>query len=80
MLSIFPTQFQVTCTCHAGYADNAGSCLDINECDSDPCDPNDTCLNNDGGFECSKFNQFHFTTKSQQYYILSYLIYKNIIN
>jgi hypothetical protein len=42
------------CKCKSGYAYIASlnSCVDINECDQDPCDSNSTCVNTDGSFLC----------------------------
>ena len=40
------------CTCHSGYIGDGDTCLDIDECLSDPCDKNATCTNNNGSFSC----------------------------
>ena len=41
-----------TCTCHSGYTGDGDTCLDIDECLSDPCDENAVCTNNNGSFSC----------------------------
>eukprot|EP00118_Oscarella_pearsei_P024457 m.306112 g.306112 ORF g.306112 m.306112 type:complete len:2176 (+) comp40977_c0_seq1:115-6642(+) len=38
--------------CPAGQRDVSGSCVDINECASNPCQNGATCLNGDNKFEC----------------------------
>ncbi|KAK2158430.1 hypothetical protein NP493_1797g00012 [Ridgeia piscesae] len=43
-----------TCSeCPKGfYADDGETCIDINECDSTPCDSHGTCVNTPGTFRC----------------------------
>ena len=46
------TQGSFECTCHSGYTGDGDTCLDIDECLTDPCDENATCTNNNGSFSC----------------------------
>ncbi|XP_064183749.1 latent-transforming growth factor beta-binding protein 2-like [Anguilla rostrata] len=49
-----PVQTGYTCHCHPGYQLNAlqTKCLDVNECDSDPCGGKGHCLNSLGSYTC----------------------------
>ena len=40
------------CTCSSGYSGDGHTCLDIDECLSDPCVENANCTNNNGSFLC----------------------------
>ncbi|XP_028839991.1 latent-transforming growth factor beta-binding protein 3 isoform X3 [Denticeps clupeoides] len=41
------------CQCHAGFQPHRKSCVDVNECDSDPCGHNrGTCINTIGSYRC----------------------------
>ena len=46
------TQGSFECTCHSGYTGDGDTCLDVDECLTDPCDKNATCTNNNGSFSC----------------------------
>ena len=46
------------CTCSSGYTGDGHTCLDIDECLSDPCDESATCTNNNGSFSCHCDNEF----------------------
>ena len=44
----------VGCICADGYTgSDEGSCVDVDECPSAPCDPETTCTNTPGSFVCS---------------------------
>lgn len=40
------------CTCNGGYTGDGVTCIDVDECLSNPCDKNATCNNTDGDFFC----------------------------
>ena len=44
-----------TCGCLAGYTDNGSGCMDVNECDSNPCSADETCHNYSGGYFCHRY-------------------------
>lgn len=41
------------CRCDVGFGWNGSTCVDQNECDSDPCHPDATCTNVANGFSCA---------------------------
>ncbi|XP_022870459.1 wall-associated receptor kinase-like 1 [Olea europaea var. sylvestris] len=44
------------CMCNKGYKGNPylhSGCQDINECNNNPCSPNQTCINAPGSYNCS---------------------------
>ncbi|KAL8509215.1 hypothetical protein ACS0TY_016410 [Phlomoides rotata] len=44
------------CRCSEGYEGNpylSPGCIDIDECETNPCDPNGICTNNQGSYTCS---------------------------
>ena len=41
-----------TCNCIAGYEEFQGTCVEINECDSDPCQNGAVCNDKINGFKC----------------------------
>ncbi|KAJ8288856.1 hypothetical protein COCON_G00015150 [Conger conger] len=49
-----PVQTGYTCHCHPGYQLNARrtNCVDVNECDSDPCEGKGHCVNSFGSYTC----------------------------
>ncbi|KAG9336486.1 hypothetical protein JZ751_002833 [Albula glossodonta] len=49
-----PVQTGYTCYCHPGYQLNAlqTTCVDINECESDPCEGKGHCVNSYGSYTC----------------------------
>eukprot|EP00026_Physarum_polycephalum_P001313 Phypoly_transcript_01314.p1 GENE.Phypoly_transcript_01314~~Phypoly_transcript_01314.p1 ORF type:complete len:1011 (+),score=114.29 Phypoly_transcript_01314:384-3416(+) len=47
-----PGSYNCTCT-ESGYENNGTACIDINECDHDPCDTNAHCDNLPGTFRCA---------------------------
>ena len=50
-----PGQKKYECRCEHGYELSSGSnptCVDINECQNNPCYANVGCINYDGGFDC----------------------------
>ncbi|XP_025084650.1 fibrillin-1-like isoform X2 [Pomacea canaliculata] len=53
------TQGSYRCVCHPGYSnrDNGSFCLDVNECDNNPCDQ--TCTNTEGSYTCSCLEGFY---------------------
>ena len=56
VVNLFIFYFQISLSKYTVYKSvEFGICfsLDINECLSEPCDSNATCLNTDGSFECS---------------------------
>ncbi|XP_071944594.1 uncharacterized protein [Antedon mediterranea] len=53
---VFVSNEQFTCqTCSSGYmlSDDESTCVDIDECDQNPCENNELCTNVAGGFSCS---------------------------
>uniref|UniRef100_A0A8C6X064 Thrombomodulin n=1 Tax=Neogobius melanostomus TaxID=47308 RepID=A0A8C6X064_9GOBI len=44
------------CVCKDGYQLNGGMCVDINECESAPCEH--MCTNNAGGYDCSCYDGY----------------------
>ena len=43
------------CECHDGFTKDPTSdvsCIDIDECLTDPCDDTEVCVNTEGGFDC----------------------------
>ncbi|KAG7466387.1 hypothetical protein MATL_G00164230 [Megalops atlanticus] len=49
-----PVQTGYTCYCNPGYQLNAlqTNCVDINECESDPCEGKGHCINSFGSYTC----------------------------
>ncbi|KAJ8366370.1 hypothetical protein AAFF_G00360860 [Aldrovandia affinis] len=49
-----PVQTGYTCFCHPGYQLSAlqTNCVDVNECDSDPCEGKGHCVNSFGSYAC----------------------------
>ena len=61
------------CICRVGYFPMGDMCLDINECQSNPCNSGATCINMVGGFKCEKNPDVGLlpqqrTTKVNHYY------------
>lgn len=50
------TQGWFKCICEDGYQLNGGSCVDINECESAPCEH--LCNNKPGGYDCSCYDGY----------------------
>lgn len=40
------------CVCADGYENQNGECVDVNECDDDPCGENEVCTNEVGSYTC----------------------------
>ncbi|XP_034713857.1 latent-transforming growth factor beta-binding protein 2-like isoform X3 [Etheostoma cragini] len=49
-----PVQTGYTCHCEPGFKLNAlqTNCIDVNECDEDPCEGKGRCMNNYGSYTC----------------------------
>ncbi len=43
----------VVCNCREGYEKVNGRCVDINECENNPCGKNEACTNSEGSYSCS---------------------------
>lgn len=56
------TQGWFKCVCKDGYRLNGGACVDINECESAPCEH--LCNNREGGYECSCFEGYKVDPES----------------
>lgn len=40
------------CFCQTGFKAQGSVCIDIDECEAQPCGPASTCSNTPGGFHC----------------------------
>ncbi|XP_037096872.1 latent-transforming growth factor beta-binding protein 2-like [Syngnathus acus] len=55
-----PVQSGYTCHCEAGFQLNAlqTTCIDVNECEDEPCDGKGICTNNYGSYSCQCFSGY----------------------
>ena len=55
------------CQCKDGFAMNATmSCMDVDECLTDPCDDSEICENTDGSYNCDCHDGFHREKTNQK--------------
>lgn len=40
------------CFCKTGFKADRSSCIDVNECDTEPCGAYSTCVNTPGSYHC----------------------------
>ena len=46
------------CQCSDGFVDDGFTCSDVDECMSNPCYFNATCVNTQGSYDCSRLDGF----------------------
>ncbi|XP_015249579.1 PREDICTED: latent-transforming growth factor beta-binding protein 2 isoform X1 [Cyprinodon variegatus] len=55
-----PVQSGYTCDCEAGFKLNSlqNSCIDVNECETDPCEGKGRCINSYGSYTCQCYSGY----------------------
>uniref|UniRef100_A0A8C9XS70 Latent transforming growth factor beta binding protein 2 n=1 Tax=Sander lucioperca TaxID=283035 RepID=A0A8C9XS70_SANLU len=67
-----PVQTGYTCHCEPGFKLSAlqTNCIDVNECDEDPCEGKGRCMNNYGSYTCQCHSGYsQVITQNRKFYI-----------